>query len=151
MNIVFYQMMATSLERTLPRLLEKVYEQQQKAVVILSDLERLKLVDDVLWTFGKLSFVPHGSALKHEQFKNRQPIWLTLEIENPNEADVLVITNSQIVEDSSQFKRYLDLFDGQNPEQVELAKKRIEIYKSQGYECTWWLQSLEGKWTPIVC
>lgn len=148
MNIVFYQMMATSLEKTLPKLLEKAYEQQQKAVVVLSDIERLKLIDDVLWTSGKLSFLPHGSELKHNQFKDLQPIWLTLAIENPNGADIVVITNGQLEDSACKFKRCLDLFDGHDSDQVAAAHERLKFYKNRGDTCAWWVQSLDGKWNP---
>jgi DNA polymerase-3 subunit chi len=73
-----------------------------------------------------------------------------LDVENPNEADVLVITNGQLVNmSSSSFKRCLDLFDGQDHEQVLAAQERLRSYKNLGYVCTWWVQSLDGKWAQI--
>src|SRR5262252_7013411 len=41
------------------RIAEKAYLAKQKVVVLLDDPESLKRFDELLWTFGDGSFVPH--------------------------------------------------------------------------------------------
>jgi len=44
------------------RIAEKAYLAQQKVVVLLDDGESLRRFDELLWTFGDGSFVPHDSV-----------------------------------------------------------------------------------------
>ena len=44
------------------RIAEKAYLAQQKVVVLLDDGEALRRFDELLWTFGDGSFVPHDSV-----------------------------------------------------------------------------------------
>ena len=42
-----------------------------------------------LWTYSRKQFIPHGSKLDPQPEK--QPIYITDELQNPNSASVLVI------------------------------------------------------------
>lgn len=41
------------------RLIEKIYKQQLKCYIYVASKETLQLIDDSLWTFKDVSFVPH--------------------------------------------------------------------------------------------
>jgi hypothetical protein len=44
------------------RIAEKAYLSEQKVVVLLDDADALRRFDELLWTFGDGSFVPHDSV-----------------------------------------------------------------------------------------
>ena len=44
------------------RVAEKAYLAKQKVVVLLDDAEALRRFDELLWTFGDGSFVPHDAV-----------------------------------------------------------------------------------------
>ena len=113
MEVAFYQLMSTSLEKTLAKLLEKVYESSQKAVVLLDSQERLEHLNSYLWTYSTAAFLPHGSPQDASLIAERQPIWLTTEFENPNQAQVIVVMTGETLKfEDNSFQRGLDLFDG---------------------------------------
>ena len=140
----FYHLTTSPLERTLPRLLEKVLEGRKRAVVLCGSEERLSFLNSSLWTLGKASFIPHGSAA--EGSAADQPIWLTLQDENPNGAAFLVQTDGMDSPSLSTYERCLDLFDGNDEDALKAARERWKAYKAQGIEVTYWKQTEAGAW-----
>ena len=140
----FYHLTTSPLERTLPRLLEKVLEGRKRAVVLCGSEERLSFLNSSLWTLGKASFIPHGSAA--EGSAADQPIWLTLQDENPNGAAFLVQTDGMDSPSLSTYERCLDLFDGNDEDALKAARERWKAYKAQGLEVTNWKQTEAGAW-----
>jgi len=143
-SIGFYHLTTSPLERALPRLLEKVLEGRKRAVVLCGSAERLSFLNSSLWTLGKASFIPHGSAA--EGNTPDQPIWLTTVDENPNGATFIVQTDGMNSPSLSTYERCLDLFDGNDPEAVQAARERWKAYKDQGCEVTYWKQTESGAW-----
>jgi DNA polymerase III subunit chi len=143
-DIGFYHLTASPLERALPRLLEKVLEGHKRAVIMCGSDERLSFLNGALWTVGKASFLPHGSA--KEGFPEDQPIWLTTQDENPNGAQFLFLIDGVESPSLSTYERCLDLFDGNDEEAVAHARTRWKTYKDQGHNITYWKQTESGAW-----
>lgn len=145
MQVTFYELIATSLEKTLPKILEKVYENGLKAVIRVESDERLKAIDSTMWTYTTLGFLPHGSANDPKEFQNHQPIWLTTGLDNPINASVLVITH-QDCSNIENYERILDVYDGNTENAITLASERATHYKALGCEIITWKQTLKGTW-----
>lgn len=143
-EIAFYHLTTSPLERALPRLLEKILQTKKRAVILCGSQERLNLLNETLWTLGKLSFIPHGST--KEGYGEDQPIWLTTQDENPNGAQFLILTEGIESPSLPTYERCLDLFDGNDEEAVTQARKRWKNYKEQGYTVTYWKQTESGSW-----
>ena len=90
-EVRFYHLTRTPLEGALPRMLAKVVERAQRAVVIAGSEERVEALNARLWTYRDRSFLPHGSA--KDGHAEDQPIWLTAADENPNGSQVLFLTD----------------------------------------------------------
>jgi len=143
-EISFYHFTELPLERALPRLLEKILQAHKRAIILCASQERLNFLNESLWTVGKISFLPHGSA--KEGYPEDQPIWLTTEDENPNGAQFLILTEGTGSKFLSTYERCLNLFDGNDEEAVFEARKRWKNYKEQGHELTYWKQTPSGTW-----
>lgn len=74
----------------LSHLVEELYKQRRRVVVWIADQGRLQILDDYLWTFRRLSFVPH-SVWTPELGELDEPVVLVAEPVNPNRAEVLVV------------------------------------------------------------
>src|SRR3990167_1243223 len=143
-DIGFYHLTTSPLERALPRLLEKTLEAQKRAVVICTSEERLEYLNNTLWTLGRISFIPHGSA--KEGMAEDQPVWLTTSDENPNRSQSLFLTEGATSPSLSSYERCLDIFDGNDPEALEAARGRWKAYKDAGHNVTYWKQNETGGW-----
>jgi DNA polymerase-3 subunit chi len=74
----------------LASLVEGLYKQRRRVVVWVADEGRLQILDDYLWTFRKLSFVPHA-VWTESMGDSDEPVVLVNTTANPNRAEVLVV------------------------------------------------------------
>ncbi len=143
-DISFYHLQKWPLEAALPKLLVKVSETGRRAVVIAGSAERVEFISAQLWTFRPDSWLPHGTPVDGRPAD--QPIWVTAEDENPNGADVLVLTDGAASSKVGAFDRVLEMFDGNDPEAVGKARSRWKDYKAAGHSVTYWRQTDRGGW-----
>lgn len=142
MEVSLYHLTTTSVERTLPKLLEKIYTAGLRSLVLCDSQEHVRLYDTTLWTYSPGAFLPHGytgTPLDH-------PIWLSTNPQNKNNATVLILTAGQEDVSFDSYSRCLDLFDGNESLSFMAAQKRRQNYQNQGYSVTYWKQTLQGGW-----
>jgi len=138
----FYHLTRTPLEPALGRLLERVLASGQRAVVVASSPERVEALNRALWTFGRESFLPHGT--REDGFAEEQPVFLTHEADYPNGATVLVLVDGAEVEPPPQFTRCLYLFDGNDESAVAQARDFWRRLRERGETLTYWQQTERG-------
>ncbi|MBT5073370.1 MAG: DNA polymerase III subunit chi [Kordiimonadaceae bacterium] len=144
MEISFYHLTLQPLNVALPKLLLKVIGANMKAVIKVPSDVQMDDVDQALWTFDKESFLPHDT--EKSKFKEDQPIYITTGEDNPNSAEVLVITDGAAASLLDGYTRVLEMFDGNNPTIVEQARERWTTYKEAGHDLTYWQQTETGGW-----
>ncbi len=143
-EVGFYHLLTTPLEKALPGLLVKALDGGMRAVVLAGSDERIEALCAALWTFDPASFLPHGAAVDGNP--DQQPIYLTTVEENPNRADLLVVTDGIEAAYLDSFKRCVDLFDGNDPEAVTAARARWRRLRETGHTLAYWRQTPRGGW-----
>ncbi len=138
----FYHLEKSELERALPPLLEKSLQRGWRALVRAGSEARLEALDQAIWTFRDDSFVPHA----REGDPMRQPVWLTTEAGNPNQAQALFIIDNAEPGDISGFERACLLFDGNDQSALEMARSRWKQAKDAGIVASYWKESAAGRW-----
>jgi len=76
--------------KQLAELLDQLHRQGARVVVWVADEGRRQILDDYLWTFEKLAFVPH-ILWSQPLGEVDDPIVLVGEAANPNRASMLVV------------------------------------------------------------
>ncbi|CCQ72835.1 DNA polymerase III subunit chi [Magnetospira sp. QH-2] len=143
-EVAFYHLIAWPLERALPKLLERTVESGKRAVVIAGSDARVESLDMVLWTYEADSWLPHGtSRMGHPA---NQPVWLTMQDENPNGAQFLFLTEGMTSDRLAEYERCFDLFDGNDPQAVQAARERWTACKAAGHDLAYWRQTDQGRW-----
>ncbi|MES0879256.1 DNA polymerase III subunit chi [Roseibium sp. SCP14] len=143
-EVVFYHLLHKPLETALPQLLHKCLERDWKVVVQTGTVERCNALDAHLWTFADDSFLPHGT--KADGYAEHQPIYLTPEQDNPNEADVRFLVDRAVPPPLGGYKRAIYMFDGNDQEAVLEARQRWKEAKSEDFEIAYWQQTPAGGW-----
>jgi len=143
-QIMFYHLSVSPIEKAMPRLLEKIVESGHRIILYLLDQSEIKKYDDILWTFSSRSFLGH--AQHGEKFPELQPIILTNEEVNPNGADILVTLSSLEIPHLGSFAKLINIFDGNDEEQTQLARTSYKKYKQDGFDLTYWKQDEKGSW-----
>lgn len=144
LEILFYHLEHTSLERALPDLLEKSLERGWCAVVQAGSDERLEALNSALWTYREDSFLPHGTA--SDGAPERQPIYLTTGEGNPNGASIRFLVDGAEAGDLSGYERAVHLFDGRDEAAVAHARGQWAAARDAGHDVTYWCQNEGGKW-----
>ena len=144
-EILFYHLKGQSLDQVLPPLLQKSLERGWRVVVQASSDERVEALDALLWTWRDDAFLPHGTARDSEAAEH--PIVLSANAENPNGAAVrFLVDGANLSVDASNYQRIVLLFDGDDPEVVEMARLRWNEAKASGAEVTYWKGDESGRW-----
>jgi DNA polymerase-3 subunit chi len=143
-EIRFYHLQRTTLERVLPILLERTLERGWRAVVMTRSEERVEALNNLLWTYRNDSFLPHGSEADGNAAL--QPVWLTDADENPNDANVLFLTDGAVSDNVGLFGLCCELFGDNDEETVAAARERWRIYLGTGHHLTYWQQNDAGGW-----
>lgn len=144
-QVSFYQLSVAPVEKVLPKLLEKILAAGQRAVVVTEYHEQVEFLNDKLWTYEQLAFLPHGSA--RDGNAEKQPIWITCDDQdNPNGAKVLVMTYNAVANDVRAYDKVVEIFDGEDSKSFALAKERINDYTNNMYELIYWKQDSKGQW-----
>ena len=112
------------------RLIRKIYRAGQKVVVFDNSPVHLAKLDQTLWTFSQLEFIPHVMASSAEALET--PVLLACEpVEFPHH-DVLVNLSPNPPEFFSRFERLIELVSTDESDR-ERARGRWRFYKERGY------------------
>jgi DNA polymerase-3 subunit chi len=143
-EIGFYHLTRTKLEEALPRLLERALGAAHRILVKIPTEAEVERLNALLWIYGEASFLPHGSAKNGRE--SEQPIYLTADDGNPNQADLVCQVNGSEVAGLETFKRALDMFDGTDEAAVIAARGRWKRYQAAGHVLSYWQQKPNGGW-----
>ena len=134
----FYQLTAAPLERVLPSICEKVLAGGGRLVVV-ADGDLLARLDELLWSFSKESFLPHGRAPAAAQ-----PILLSEEPEAANGAANIALADGRWRDEALGFDRAFYFFGDATIEEARLAWRGLK--GREGIDCRYWKQDERGKW-----
>jgi DNA polymerase III subunit chi len=103
-------------------------------VAVLGDEVLLAKLDEQLWSFSALDFVPHArfEALAEQQRANT-PIWLCSSAEQGQGRQVLVNLTTRMPERLDGFERVIEVVS-QDEADRQSARIRWKAYSEQGHE-----------------
>ena len=99
----------------------------------------------MLWSFSEESFLPHGTAKDGQAAE--QPIYLTVEDDNPNGAQVRFLLDGAELGDASNYLRVVFIFDGRDADALARARAaQWQVARGSGYSVSYWQQDADGRW-----
>jgi len=148
-EVLFYHLERKSLEDVLPGLIERTLERKWRALIRCDSADRAASLDNLLWTYDESSFLPHAQAGDGDP--KRQPVLLTVENDNANDANVLFLVGGAETPDwngadTNALSRVVLLFDGRDSEALAAARKAWADARAAEHDVTYWKQSPSGKW-----
>ncbi len=143
-EIMFYHLEHKPWEQVLPAQLSKALERGWRCVVQIGKDEQVEDVSEILWKNDVDIFLTHGS--KADGAAEKQPIWLTAETDNPNNATVRFFIEGAVVGDVSNLARAAILIDGRDENAVTAARADWKRLKAEGHEISYWQQDENYRW-----
>ncbi|MDR1910612.1 MAG: DNA polymerase III subunit chi [Holosporales bacterium] len=143
MEEIAYEAASGRLDKVLVKLLEKAFSSKIRVVVHSPISERLAALDDYLWVYHPATFLPH--ALSPSEDAALQPIWLTDKVENPNQATLLILLDTQDTTlFAHMFEKVFFLFPSEEAEGVRKTLAERDPFP------LYWRQSPEGEWIQVL-
>ena len=119
--------------RFLCRLVDKAYQQQHHAYIHSGSLEEAQRLDDLLWTFRDISFIPHQIG----EPNNTLPTSVTIGVEKPKQqpTDILFNLTEKTPDFFPEFTRVIEVVS-EDKNHKSQARKKYKFYKEQNCQLT---------------
>ncbi len=135
-----------SLDQALPELLEKTLARGWKALMRATERDRVDHLDGWLWSYRRRRLPAARTRRRADGREPRQPVLITLSMENPNGADALFLIDGAEGGEIGGFKRCLVLFDGRDEAAVAGARRNWSGFKASGAAVSYRRQGESGGW-----
>jgi DNA polymerase III subunit chi len=146
-EIWFYHLERSSVEETLPPLLEKCVERGWRALVRSPNMQRIDALDSQLWTYKPVAWLPHAKATGTNDHDERQPILLECEFGKAHDQfPAIFCLDGANWDGTSNVARIFVIFDGRNEDALKQARLDWARAKNSGLAPAYWRQSEDGKW-----
>ena len=112
------------------RLAAKAFEQGLSVFVQVDSAERAERLDELLWTFRDISFIPHCRSDVAEA--QDAPVVIGSALKAGQGRDVLLNLGHPAPADFSNFERVIEIVPTEH-EARDAARERYRFYQDQGY------------------
>ena len=116
------------------RLVRKARAANSRMVMFSDDRAQLAALDEALWTFSELDFLPH--VLASDALAAQTPVILTdnEDVELPHH-EVLVNLSAKAPVSFARFERMIEIVSSEDADTVA-GRERYRFYKERGYPLT---------------
>lgn len=142
MQVDFYHLTVTPLERALPGIAVKVVESGQRLLIVSADAHQRQRIDGSLWTWQVESFLPHAQAGAGDD--SVQPVLIAGEVAPANGARFVALIDGEWRDAALEFDRAFHFFDGDKIVEARAAWKGLA--DREGVERRYWKQDENGRW-----
>lgn len=131
-RIDFYVGKTSSLQARLRlacKLVEKAHRQQLHTYIHTDAPSTSMQLDDLLWVFNDLAFIPHALAPANNA---EVRVWIGHDHEPMEHCDFLINLSNEVPSFFARFERMAEILDQEEP--ILLAgRKRYPFYRDRGY------------------
>ncbi|NNF66741.1 MAG: DNA polymerase III subunit chi [Gammaproteobacteria bacterium] len=114
------------------RLVDKAWQRGLRCHINVETQEQAAQIDDMLWTFRDISFLPHATSDAAPQEAQRLAAIIGIGTEPAVDAEVLINLRPDVPDFFSRFERVAELVS--NEEQKRAAgRDRFRFYRDRGY------------------
>jgi len=145
---LFYHLERRSLDDVLPNLVTRTLERGQRVLIKAESADRASAIDTLLWTYDEQSFLPHAQVGDGDA--KRQPVLITTEDANANDANVLFLVGGAeplpwTGAEAKALARIVLMFDGRDADSLTRARAAWKDAKAAGHDATYWKETPTGK------
>lgn len=146
MQVDFYHLTTTPVERALPGIAVRVVEGGGRLLVVSGEERQRRQIDASLWTWQADSFLPHAQAGAGDD--SLQPVLIGEAVEPANGARFVALIDGVWRDEALTFDRAVHFFDGENIAAARLAWKALA--DRDGVERRYWKQDENGRWSQAA-
>jgi len=125
---ILYTSMRQEKDRLACQITEKAWHQDYQVYLQADSLNHAKRLDDLLWTFNDISFLPH--EIYSQLSSVTSPILIGYQAQTCPHQEVLINLTEEIPPFVSQFKRIVEIVD-ETFRAREAGRNRYRLYQQQ--------------------
>jgi DNA polymerase-3 subunit chi len=141
-QVDFYHLTVTPLDRALPQIAEKVLASGGRLLLVAESEAQRGALDKLLWSYSLETFLPHACA--GGEGDANQPILLSGAPVATNGARNIALTDGIWRDEALGFDRAFHFFDSERIAEARLAWKALA--DRAGVERRYWKQNDSGRW-----
>lgn len=130
-RIDFYVGKTSSLQARLLlacKIVVKAHQQKLHTYIHTDNAVTSAKLDDLLWTFHDISFIPHALAPTRDEAR----VLIGHDYEPMENCDLLINLSNEIPSFFSRFERLAEILDQEEPV-IHAGRKRYQFYRDRGY------------------
>ncbi|MGK0297230.1 MAG: DNA polymerase-3 subunit chi [Gammaproteobacteria bacterium] len=108
----------------------KAWSQGNSIYIFTKDLDEARKIDDLLWTYQDISFLPHALI---DDDETNVPVVIGWSRTTPPLADVIINLTDSIPEGIDGFQRVIEII-AEDKIQREQGRQRYKAYRKLGFE-----------------
>ena len=142
MQVDFYHLTATPLDRALPSIAERVLATGARLLIVAEGESQRAALDRLLWSYAPDSFLPHAQAGADDDAA--QPVLIAPDVNAANHARHIALVDGRWRDEALTFDRAFHFFDG---EHIGAAREAWKGLSARGeVERRYWKQNDAGRW-----
>jgi len=146
-TLAFYHLTRSTSDEALPLLLQKTLGAEKRALVCCQNQQKAQ-ISSAVWSFGEASWLPHGVDGKDDEDADLCPIWISDNPEqNANNAQYVFFMSGITPTSFDDKERVFVLFDGNNAEDLDAARRQWKDFRDAGHDLSYWQQDDAGRWS----
>ena len=142
MQVDFYHLTATPLDRALPAIAERVLATGARLLIVAEQEAQRANLDRLLWSYAAESFLPH--ALLGAGDDAAQPVLIAPDVNAANRARCIALVDGRWRDEALDFDRAFHFFDDDHIREARVAWKLLK--ERPGVEPRYWKQNDAGRW-----
>lgn len=134
----FYLLNTSSQEdryRFMCRLIDKAFHQQKKIFIQVNTVEEGQRIDELLWTFRDISFIPHCYLGANSTIDALSMVTIATDKPLKLHADILFNLNPKVPDYFPEFSRIIEVVSEENINKNQ-SRQKYKIYKLQQCQLT---------------
>jgi len=146
MQVDFYHLTITPLDRALPQIAEKVVASGNRLLIVAGSETQRVALDRLLWGYAPDSFLPHAQAGAGDDAA--QPVLIAGDVTPANGAQHVALTDGVWREAALTFERAFHFFDEESIEAARAAWRGLQA--REDVERRYWKQNDAGRWEQVA-
>lgn len=130
MTTIDFYFNATDRLQVACRLAGKALAQRKRMLIYAPDAEVARKIDQMLWVFPPISFVPH--CFTNDPLAGETPVLIALDTEQADGSEILLNLGRDCPEFFPRYERLLEIVS-QDDEQRRAGRARYAWYRERGY------------------
>jgi DNA polymerase III subunit chi len=146
MQVDFYHLTRSPVERALPQIVGRILAQGGRLLVVSADAEVRSKVDQALWSHTAESFLPHGQAGGPDDV--RQPVLIGEGTGAANGARFVALVDGVWRDEALGFERAFHFFDEDRIAEARAAWRGLSA--REDVTRNYWKQKDNGGWEKVA-